>query len=226
MRTSRAQMLTDPDMVVGDQDSDRGPILRSVRLSIPDPATYDAVIFDCDGTLVDSMPMHFHAWVHALEACGFEHEFTLQRHHANAGMPIPATVAQLNEVFGTDLDADAVAEVRTKYVHDHHGEVEIIPEVVDFAKSLTGRKPMSVASGSEADIVKSVLDAHDLTQLFETVVTPADVELGKPAPDMFLLAAERMEIAPGRCLVFEDGQLGIDAAVAAGMATVFVPVVE
>ena len=199
---------------------------RSLELAIPDPETYDAVIFDCDGTLVDSMPMHFQAWVHSLKACGFEHEFTLERHHANAGMPIPATVAQLNEAFGSALDPEAVADVRTKYVHDHHCEVEAIPEVVDFAKSLMGQKPMSVASGSEADIVNAVLEAHDLSPLFETVITPADVEHGKPAPDMFLLAAKRMGIPPGRCLVFEDGQLGIDAAVAAGMATVFVPVLE
>ena len=197
-----------------------------MKLDIPDPGSYDAVIFDCDGTLVDSMPMHYRAWVHALKACGFAHEFTLERHHANAGMPIPATVEQLNEEFSAELDSDAVAEVRTQYVHEHHCEVAIIPEVVDFAKSLFGEKPMSVASGSEADIVNAVLEAHDLTPLFQTVITPVDVEHGKPAPDMFLLAAERMEVSPRRCLVFEDGQLGIDAAVAAGMATVFVPVVE
>jgi HAD superfamily hydrolase (TIGR01509 family) len=197
-----------------------------VNLPFPDPSTYDAVIFDCDGTIVDSMPMHHDAWVHSLKECGFPHDFSIERHHANAGMPIPATVAQLNEEFGTSLDADAVADVRTAYVHEHHGDVQPIPEVVDFALSLDGVKPMAVASGSEADIVDAVLLAHDLKKLFHPVVTPADVApgRGKPAPDMFLLAARQMGIAPERCLVLEDGQLGIDAAVAAGMPTVFVPV--
>jgi HAD superfamily hydrolase (TIGR01509 family) len=199
-----------------------------VNLSIPAPSTYDAVIFDCDGTLVDSMPMHYDAWVHALRETGFPHEFTRERHHANAGMPIPATIAELNEEFGTTINVDAVVNARTAYVHAHHGEVPPIPEVVGFAMGLAGIKPMAVASGSEADIVEAVLVAHDLKKLFRPVVTPADVApgRGKPAPDMFLLAAREMGIRPERCLVFEDGEKGIEAANAAGMPSVFVPIVS
>ncbi|MDG2123303.1 MAG: HAD family phosphatase, partial [Verrucomicrobiales bacterium] len=119
----------------------------------------------------------------------------------------------------------AVNADRTEYVVRHHKEVLPIDPVVDFARSLEGKLPMAVASGSEAEIVESTLQNITIRHLFTTVITPDDVApgRGKPAPDMFLLAAERMGVPPGRCLVFEDGQNGIDAAVAAGMASVFVP---
>ena len=85
-----------------------------------------------------------------------------------------------------------------------------------------GKMPLAVASGSDAVIVHESLRAIGIFDLFETIVTPADVALGKPAPDMFLLAAQRMGVAPQECLVFEDGLLGVQAAHAAGMKTVFI----
>jgi HAD superfamily hydrolase (TIGR01509 family) len=81
---------------------------------------------------------------------------------------------------------------------------------------------MSVASGSEEHTVRACLEAIGILDLFQTIITPRDVEKGKPAPDMFLLAAQRMGVAPQECLVFEDGQSGLDAAKAAGMEAVFV----
>ncbi|MDB6118587.1 MAG: yqaB 1, partial [Verrucomicrobiaceae bacterium] len=84
------------------------------------------------------------------------------------------------------------------------------------------RLPMAVASGSEEPTVRACLIATGILDLFDTIVTPRDVARGKPAPDMFLLAAERMGVNPKDCLVFEDGQSGLDAAKAAGMETVFV----
>ena len=84
---------------------------------------------------------------------------------------------------------------------------------------------MAVASGSDAEIVVQGLEAIGILELFQTIITPVDVARGKPAPDMFLLAANRLGVPPERCLVFEDGLLGIQAAQAAGMASVFVPTV-
>ncbi len=186
---------------------------------------YDAVIFDCDGTLVDSMPLHYDAWVHALKKAGFAHEFTRERHYGNAGMPIPATVAQLNDEYGTTLDADAVNADRTIYVRENHHTVGPINPVVDFARSLEGKLPMGVASGSDREIVDDSLVHLGIAHLFPVVITPENVApgRGKPAPDMFLLAAKRLGVDPARCLVFEDGHNGILAAEAAGMMTVFVP---
>ncbi|CAN5499591.1 HAD-IA family hydrolase [soil metagenome] len=193
-------------------------------LEIP-ASGYDAVIFDCDGTLVDSMPMHYDAWEYALAKSGFAHPFTHQRHYGNAGMPIPATVAQLNAEFGTNLDADRINADRAVYLRKHHPTAGPVLPVVDFAGSLAGKLPMAVASGSDREIVDDSLAHLGIAHLFPVVVTPEDVApgRGKPAPDMFLLAAERMDVDPARCLVFEDGHNGILAAQAAGMQTVFVP---
>ncbi len=96
-------------------------------------------------------------------------------------------------------------------------EMKYIKPVVDFARKLHGRAPLSVASGGPRPVVVRTLELMGIAGLFPVVVTPEDVTHGKPAPDMFLLAAQRMGVAPERCLVFEDAEPGVQAAVAAGM---------
>lgn len=190
------------------------------------PGDFDAYIFDCDGTLIDSMPLHLLAWRKALQDHGFAPEqFTDAMHHEFAGMPGPAIVRRMNEQFGTALDPEGVEASKLKwYLEDHH-TVKPVQAVVDVVLANAGKKPMAVASGSDASIVRSGLEAIGILQHFDTVITPADVAMGKPAPDMFLLAASRMGVEPAKCLVFEDGLLGVKAAEAAGMAHVFVPTV-
>lgn len=194
-------------------------------LSIP-PGDFDAYIFDCDGTLIDSMPLHLHAWRAALEQHGFPPEqFTEKMHYDYAGMPGPAIVRLLNEGFGTTLMPEAVEASKLAWYLAHHHQIKPVQTVVDIALAHAGRKPMAVASGSDAEIVIQGLEAIGILELFQTIITPVDVARGKPAPDMFLLAANRLGVPPERCLVFEDGLLGIQAAEAAGMASVFVPTV-
>ncbi len=188
------------------------------------PGEFDAFIFDCDGTLIDSMPLHLQAWRAALGQHGFPPEqFTEEMHHAFAGMPSAAIVEALNGQFGTALPPLAVEAAKLEWYLAHHHEIKPVQAVVDVARAQAGRKRMAVASGSEAEIVRQGLAAIGILELFETVITPVDVRRGKPAPDMFLLAALRMGVEPARCLVFEDGVLGVQAAAAAGMACVFVP---
>ncbi len=194
-----------------------------MTLHIP-PGDFDAFIFDCDGTLIDSMPLHLEAWRAALEGHGFPpHQFTEKMHYDYAGMPGPAIVRLMNEEFGTDLPPDAVEAAKLQWYLAHHHAIRPVAAVVEIAQAHRGRKPMAVASGSDAEIVHQGLEAIGIIEWFQTIVTPVDVARGKPAPDMFLLAAERMGVTPGKCLVFEDGLLGIQAAEAAGMASVFVP---
>lgn len=187
------------------------------------PGDFAAYIFDCDGTLVDSMPLHLKAWRAALEGHGFPPEkFTLQMHHDFAGMPGTAIVRKMNADFGCALSPEQVEADKVEWYLAHHHHVRGIEPVIAIARSARGRIPMSVASGSDAHIVHDSLKSVGIQDLFPTVITPVDVERGKPAPDMFLLCAERMGVPPEKCLVFEDGHLGIQAAEAAGMASVFI----
>ncbi len=184
---------------------------------------FEGYIFDCDGTLVDSMPLHFRAWSASFVHHDAPFEFSEKRFYASAGVPDRETVAELNAEHGCSLDADSIHDHKLEFFSKHMHELEAVHAVADVVRSIHGKHPISVASGSDLSLVAPSLKITELDHFFEIIITPADVERGKPAPDMFLLAAERMGIAPEKCLVFEDGQAGIDAANAAGMQSVFVP---
>jgi beta-phosphoglucomutase-like phosphatase (HAD superfamily) len=189
------------------------------------PGEFDAYIFDCDGTLVDSMPMHLRAWRAALAVNGFPPElFTVDMHQGFAGMPGPAIVRTLNEQFGTTADPEKTERDKVAWYLQHHDEVLPVTVVADFARASYGKIPMGVASGSDSRLVHACLDALQLKSLFGSIITPDMVAQGKPAPDMFLLCAAQLGVRPERCLVFEDGHLGMDAAAAANMAAVFIDI--
>jgi len=184
---------------------------------------YDAVIFDLDGTLVDSMPAHFRAWCKALAKHGAGNIFQEDVFYAMGGRPTKDIVIELNGECGLKLDPELVSmDKRTAFLESLN-EVVIIDEVVDFARSLRGKMPMAIATGGTRIVVEKTLQALGLSDLFDEVVTANDVKCGKPAPDIFLEAAARLEIAPERCLVFEDAPAGIMGAQSAGMEVVCVP---
>lgn len=169
------------------------------------------------------MPLHWHAWRVALQAQQAPFEFTEEMHHAFAGQSIPETVAVCNARFGCRIDPDRVERDRTDYFFSHLDELRIVEPVVEFARSVYGVRPLAVASGSDRTIVVRELTHLGLIDLFPVVVTADDVVRSKPAPDLFLLAAERLGVDPETCLVFEDGKNGLRAAEAAGMPWVYVP---
>jgi HAD superfamily hydrolase (TIGR01509 family) len=185
--------------------------------------SFGAYIFDCDGTLVDSMPIHYVCWVESLRKNGATYDFTEDEFYYYAGVPEKDTVIILNKQHGTNIDPDAVVEMKAESFKRRISEIQPIRPVADYARSLYGSAPISVASGSEAPIVHACLKATDLFDLFPIIITPENVKHGKPAPDMFLLAAEQMGVAPADCLVFEDGRSGLEAAKVAGMEAVFIP---
>ncbi|MDH4454070.1 MAG: HAD family phosphatase [Verrucomicrobiota bacterium] len=191
-------------------------------LEIPDHP-FQAYIFDCDGTLVDSMPLHYIAWVESLKQHDAPFKFTEEVFYAHAGIKEQDVVKILNAQYGTNIDPVSVDELKMEIFSKRIPEVQPVRPVAEFAKSLAGRFPMAVASGSEEPTVRGCLEATGLIHLFETIITPKLVKHGKPAPDMFLLAAERMGIPPSECLVLEDGNSGLEAAKAAGMQAVFIP---
>jgi HAD superfamily hydrolase (TIGR01509 family) len=183
---------------------------------------YAGYIFDCDGTLADSMAVHHRAWIAALAEHGATFDFGWELFTSRAGMSLPATVRELNQQFGLSLDPDAVTRSQRAAYERYLSTVEPIREVVELARRVAASRPVSVASGGERNVVLRTLALIGLDDVFSVVVTAEDVEHGKPAPDMFLLAAERMGVAPSDCVVFEDSVLGLEAAKRAQMASVLV----
>ncbi|MFO7177388.1 MAG: HAD family phosphatase [Pseudomonadota bacterium] len=183
---------------------------------------YSAFIFDCDGTLADSMPQHHAAWCAALAAHGAPFEFGWDLFMRRAGKTVELTVEELNREFGTNLDPRAISRLHREEFARRIPEIRPLEPVVAYLRGVAAKSPVSVASGGERDLVTRTLAAIGVLDLVPVIVTAADVRNGKPAPDMFLLAAERMGVAPEECLVFEDSLLGIEAAHRAGMGAVLV----
>ncbi len=194
----------------------------SPTLQLP-ARSFAAYIFDCDGTLVDSMPLHYVCWVESLRRNGATYDFTEEEFYYYAGVPEKDTVIILNAQHNVFIDPEAVVALKAEMFLKRIARLKVVRPVADYARSLYGSAPISVASGSEAPVVRACLKATGLFDLFPVIITPEDVKRGKPSPDMFLLAAERMGMAPKDCLVFEDGRSGVEAAKAAGMEVVFVP---
>ncbi|MDO4410023.1 MAG: beta-phosphoglucomutase family hydrolase [Akkermansia sp.] len=195
----------------------------SNRVDLPEKK-YDGYIFDLDGTLVDSMPLHFKAWRKALlEAGAPESVFQADEFYSCGGKSATDVVKFLNERYGLIMDAEATAaNKRAIYLELLQTEgMQPIKEVMDFVYSL-GDAPKAIATGSALPGACSTLKSAGLEGVFELILTPDDVKHGKPAPDMFLLAAEKLGVDPTKCVVFEDALPGMTAAAAAGMDCVVV----
>ncbi len=197
-----------------------------MKLDLPN-REFSGHIFDCDGTVVDSMPLHYRAWVAALQTHNAPFAFTEAYFYGSAGLAEADVTRNLNAEHGTELDPDNVVRAKQDWFMQHMHELRSVPEVEEIVRKLAARgKALSIASGSELVIVEPELKIVGLSEFFPVVVTPELVQRGKPAPDMFLLAAEKMGVSPSDCLVYEDGQSGLRAAEAAGMAAVYVPTAE
>ncbi|MGH8045722.1 MAG: HAD family hydrolase [Chthoniobacterales bacterium] len=191
-----------------------------MRLDLP-AQPFKGYIFDCDGTIADTMPLHFRAWTRAMKEFGGT--FPEDLFYSWGGIPTFKIVEQLNAKYGTHMDAEVVPRVKEQYFVELIPEVLPIGPVVALVKQFHGTAPMAVASGGHREIVIKTLDALGLTQFFDAIVGAEDVQHGKPAPDPFLEAARRLNVEPTACLVFEDSPTGIEAAKAAGMQYVLIP---
>jgi HAD superfamily hydrolase (TIGR01509 family) len=176
---------------------------------------YEGYIFDCDGTLAHSMPLHYLAWRRAVAEAGGQIPEDL--FYSLGGFPSRSIVSLLNEKFGSHMDPEAVATLKEKYYVDLLTEVAPIDEVVTFAREVALFAKVAVASGGILPVVLKTLDSIGFDGFFSVVVTSEQVPRGKPYPDMFLEAARRLDVSPAACLVLEDSPAGFEAAVAAGM---------
>jgi len=176
------------------------------------------LIFDCDGTLADTMPLHWRAWntVTAKHKLHFPEE----RFYAMGGVPSRDILKLLRDEQGLDIDPLALAhEKEQEYLRIVH-EITIIDEVVAIARAHHGQIPMAVASGGNQTIICSVLEKLGIRHFFAAVVTSEMVQNQKPAPDIFLEAARRIEVEPRYCRAYEDTDIGLTAIRAAGMQAV------
>jgi beta-phosphoglucomutase family hydrolase len=173
-------------------------------------------IFDCDGTLTDSMPLHAIAWERTMARYGIQ--FPPQRCYAMGGMPTVSIVEILAAENKMQLDAEAVSEEKEAEFFRSINQLQPVRFTVDLLKVfLADGIPVSVASGSTRPSVLRQLKQIGLTDVFKVIVTAEDTKRHKPEPDVFLRAAELMGIAPEACCVYEDSDLGIRAAKSAGM---------
>jgi len=191
-----------------------------MTLKLPD-GPFKAYLFDCDGTIADSMPLHYIAWKKALAEwnCTFEEQFFYDL----GGTPVAEIISMLNERQGLSMPVEAVAVRKENLYLELLPQLKAVPEVVEHIDAQHGRIPFAVVSGGTRESVTASLETLKLLDRFETLVCAEDYRKSKPDPEAFLLAAARLGVTPADCLVFEDTDLGIQAATAAGMASVKVP---
>jgi HAD superfamily hydrolase (TIGR01509 family) len=182
---------------------------------------FKAYLFDCDGTVVDSMPLHLVAWQRALGEWGCT--FTPEQFYGWGGLPAVVVIERLNALQGLKMPAALVAEHKEEYYYAMLPQLQPVPEVLEHVLEAQGRIPTAIVSGSTRESVVASLEQLGLLDRFDTLVCAGEYKHGKPHPEPFLLAAERLGVAPEDCLVFEDAEPGIVAATAAGMASVRVP---
>jgi len=178
---------------------------------------YDALLFDCDGTVINSMEVHYEGWMHAFRSHHASVDFPRDMYQRMAGMESQKVVAAVGDYNGVQFPFDQLLVVKRTYYLEHLHRVDIIPGVVELARRHQSSHRLAIVTGGGREIVQRSLAATGLDGLFEHIVTFEDVAHGKPAPDMFLLAADLCASAPERCLVFEDAEPGQVGAHAAGM---------
>lgn len=179
------------------------------------PAEVKGLIFDCDGTLVDSMPLHMRAWEYAIgrSKAIWDYEFFFSK----KGMEEKEIVDLYNREFSASLDSAATVRTKHEYFRAHPKEFKPIDNVVKIVWRYKDILPMAVASGSTRENVYLELETIGIRDLFKVILTADDEITPKPAPDIFLEAARLINIPPSLCQVFEDGDLGLEAARIAGM---------
>jgi beta-phosphoglucomutase family hydrolase len=198
--------------------TDNEPAL--VLLDMPLPSIPKAAIFDCDGTLADTMPLHYDAWRETLDGLGLPDVFPTEQFYAWGGVPAREIVQRLNAIHGTQLTPETVAHTKEMLFRKLIPTVKPIEKVVTEARRFYGKCPIAVASGGMRVLVLETLETIGVSDLFEIVVGSEDVREGKPAPEVFLTAAARLGVEPSGCVVYEDAPAGLEAARRAGMQAV------
>ena len=182
------------------------------------PAHIKGLVFDCDGTLADTMPLHWRAW--QVIATKYKLHFPEDRFYSLGGVPSRDILHMLAKEQGVTFDHIKAAHEKENVYLPLMTQVEPIHAVVEIAQSNYGKIPMAVASGGTQQIIVQVLEHLKIRHLFGAVVTSEMVKNQKPAPDIFLEAARRIGVDPKSCRGYEDTDLGMQAIRSAGMDAV------
>ncbi|SFR96840.1 haloacid dehalogenase superfamily, subfamily IA, variant 3 with third motif having DD or ED/beta-phosphoglucomutase family hydrolase [Granulicella pectinivorans] len=186
-------------------------------LELPE-GPFAAYLFDCDGTIVDSMPLHYVAWKKALGEWNVNFEEKL--FYAWGGMPVVEIIRSLNEMHGVNMPVEELHHRKEGLYYEMLGDLKAVPEVLEHVHATHGKIPFAVVSGSTRESVVKSLEILGILDKFDTLVCAGEYVNGKPDPEPFLLAAEKLGVDPKLCLVFEDTEMGIQSATAAGMKSV------
>ena len=178
----------------------------------------EGLIFDCDGTIVDTMPIHYAAWCSTTAKHGLV--FPEERFYALGGVSPFEVLRMLSEEQGVEIDSNAVTYQKEAKYMELIGNAKEIPEVMQIVRDNHGKLPMAVASGGTHETVEGILQQCGIRHYFDAIVTSQDVDNPKPAPDTILEAARRINVAPEKCRAYEDADMGMKAILAAGMEAV------
>ena len=173
------------------------------------------LIFDLDGTIADTMPIHYIAWKKTLAKYGVS--LSEKRFYSLARIPVYETVNELNRIFSVKMDAGKVSVEKEQEYERNMSMAKPIEPAVRLIRKYAGKIPFSIGTGTGRIIAEKTLKIIGLASYFPVIVTSGDVKNGKPNPETFLLCAKLMKIEPSKCQVFEDSELGFQAARKAGM---------
>ena len=177
---------------------------------------YTAILFDCDGTLADTMPAHYRAWLHVTKHHGIL--FDEDRFYALGGRPTRDILATLANEASIEIDLDHASEMKETAFLEQVKYVKAIDPVIAALRRAHGHLPVAVVTGGYRDVCEKILLQIGIREFFDCIVASEDTNRHKPHPDPFLEAARRLGVAPEGCLVWEDSNLGIEAARQAGMS--------
>ena len=181
------------------------------------------LVFDCDGTLLDTMPIYYESWRRTCDEIGLLHRFPVDRFYCLAGKTVEDIFQLLldeaaadNDILNRNISAKECEVLKRRHHHDIEKEGKVagpIDVVVDIVRKYHGKMPMAVASSGWRDHVLTGLERNGILHLFDAVVTADEVEVKrpKPAPDIFIEAARRLNVCPTKCVGFEDADLGMEA---------------
>ena len=180
---------------------------------------FKALLYDVDGTLADNMPAHKAAYVSAAANYGISLDSRIVEELA--GWPTIDVVEEINQRYGTSIDVLEFARLKSKiFIEEYIQETKPIDYVLEHLLANVGKKKIGIVSGGSRSTLTITLQVINVTGKFETLVCAGDTPEGKPSPQPFLLAAQQLNVKPIDCLVFEDGDPGVQGAIAAGMSWV------